>query len=134
MARYSRRTGPAGLFGVPTPFTLIPGLTLTRFYDAGELFISYRSSFRSPGPTTPDAELAPFIDGIQAVVPAPKITIGAGTEMIIADAILITVAEGVHTIGLFAGKAPPGGVFIDVGMAQLSVIQFPLWDSDEDVQ
>lgn len=133
MARYSRRLGPAAnyeLIGTATP---IPGMSITRDWDDGELLLIARETILNGTGAQIGASFAFRVDGVQVPADVAQGTIPAGVPGTITDAQLITITKGTHTIDMIsAGSAAAGDVVLQNGVSFI-VIQLPLWDQDADI-
>jgi len=133
MARYSARTGPTANFELTAPFVTIPGFTITRSWDHGELFIAF-------GMTILNGTAAGFSHGARVLlddqVVGPDNWVqrsSAGFQIVISGSLMTTIAAGAHLIELQADGAAAAGDVVQAGRCTLTVIQLPLWDTDVDI-
>jgi len=133
MARYSRRRGPAADLALTLAGVEVTALTITRFFDEGELLLLFRCGIGNgtAGPITFRARLQ--IDGVNVSTLPPRNTIAAFLSGFLADAILAPVTAGIHTIRVMVEGSDIAGDILEQDTASLSVIQLPLWDTDADV-
>lgn len=131
--RYSRRRGPAAIFELTAPFTLITGLTISRYWDEGELLISFHARTLNVCGFLSTFQLCPYLDGVAILAAPPAKDIPNGSDGSLSATILQPITQGPHTIQLFAsGNAAPGDI-IPIQYAELVVVQLGVWDSDRDI-
>lgn len=133
MARYSRRSGPSVAFELTASLVLVPGMTITRFFDAGELLIAYNT--RIDNGTVGDVDFVAdiVIDGVSVQTNPPQHRIPAGGLGQLGNTFIASIDAGEHTIELRAGGAAAVGDNIPSDSTFLSVIQLPLWDQATDI-
>lgn len=133
MARYSRRTGPPTNFTLNAPSTLIPGLTLTRFFDHGEILIMAQALAKNTIAQTANILMTTELNGVELLPTQVFVRPPADTLITLTSHILIAITKGTHTIRLTAaGQFTPTGHIL-AGRATLTVIQLPQWDTDADI-
>jgi len=133
MARYSRRSGPPANFELTATPTLITGLTLTRFFDEGELLISAQVEVGNATGVTITPFITVTVDGvtIPGIRGAPNIATGFRGAATLTT--IVPIAAGMHTINVLGqGDAIAGDTAV-ANLAQLTVIQLPQWDQDTDI-
>lgn len=133
MARHSRRRGPTADFELGAAFSPIPGLSVTRTWDAGLIYAAAAAAYTnaSPGPT--NASLRLLIDD----TPYPTITaqqfVNNGANATLHFAALISITPGNHTIALQATGAAAAGDTITAGGTEFLLLQLPPWDDELDL-
>ncbi len=133
MARYSRRTGPPVDFAPPGVNTPIPGCSVTRFFDDGELLIAWTVSNLNTSGVTRDMDVNILLDGVNPTTASQNNTCVPTGRHDFGGAMIVPVTEGQHTIDLAATADTHPLFVIPAGNAVLSLIQLPLWDSDADI-
>jgi len=131
--RYSRRRGPAANYDCTAAFTLIPGLTISRYWDEGEILICTRAAIFNNAGGAGLFSISPYLDGV-AILPAPPLfNIPNASNANISATLLQALTQGPHTLALYVlGLAPPGDIVLAQN-AELIVIQLGVWDSDRDI-
>lgn len=133
MPRYSRRLGPAANFELLATPQAVPGLSITRQWDEGELLILARVLILNGTAGTIGISFAILIDGVQIPQDVAQGQITAGNPSAFSDHALIPISGGIHTIHLVCtGSAVAGDVVLANG-AILTVIQLPQWDQPDDI-
>lgn len=129
MARYSRIIGPALDYTVTAVETVIPGFSVTREWDDGELLLLVSSRIAGSVLSSERMQLRPRID----LDPATALNYILDTETTLdttfAFATLLQMTAGRHTIDLTAVRVDPVAFTIRGGRTELILIQLPLWDS-----
>lgn len=133
MARISRRSGPVVDFELTNTLTLIPGFTITRSFDDGELLIAFSSTIDNATGALADSTVQVHIDG-QDIGPFTQFeNIPNGQRITHAATFIHPIAAGTHTIELRArGMAAVGDTVQDL-RTYLTVIQLPRWDAEDDI-
>jgi len=127
VARYFQIIGPTANFSEPTSPTQIPQLTVTRFWDHGELLVSYAVNY-STGAAARFSTLRVRLDGADVMAVFRSDSLPASFEMYRTRTLIVPITEGIHTIALFI-SASVAGAIITANTSNLTVIQLPLWDS-----
>jgi len=133
MARYSRREGPTAPFEITATLTAIPGISITRYYDEGELLILAQAAIDQEQATTTEYRVDVFVDGVSITSPAHLTQLGATAEETLTRIHLHPVTQGEHTIDLRIRGSGNVGDTVPAGGATLIVLQLPLWDSEADI-
>lgn len=138
MARISQRLGPSVDYffvqaGVQEP---IPGLTITRFFDEGELLVLYACTVNNENVAETEFRLKPRVDG-QSLAGDSFMgmaeRVPQGEAVTISGSFIKSIAAGVHTIALFCQASNvPNARVLDLRTV-LTVIQLPQWDQPTDV-
>jgi len=132
--RYSRRRGPTANFECALGYQLITGMSITRFWDEGELLISGMASYNQAAGATSQFGLAIVLDAVTVLPQTPPTqTVLLGQTASLALKILQPIAQGQHTIQLWATGLAAAGDVIFAQSAELIVIQLPLWDATTDI-
>ena len=134
MARYSQRLGPAAPFELTASMQTITGLSITRFFDNGELLISYYAQLFNSTVIDPDGFYQVTLDG--AVIPASqlnRVMWGNSTFTDVCKTFLHSISAGVHTLAFQAQGTAAAGETIAANNALLTIVQLPLWDQDDDI-
>ncbi len=128
MARYSRIRGPSVSFELPAAVVLIPGMSITRQFDQGELLILYtaRADNLTAAPTNFQLQL--FLDGAATITPILLAQVPLGNSATLSGSALQPIDEGLHTIDLRAQGDAAVGDLVAARSAELIIIQLPLWD------
>lgn len=133
MARISRRTGPTVGFAIPEVFTLIPGLSVTRLFDDGELLILISALPDNGGVSASDFQIRATVDG-QALTPGRFSTqLLPGENPTVTGFYLHPINAGIHTINLECLEDVNTGSTILADLSTLIVIQLPTWDQADDL-
>lgn len=133
MTRYSRRSGPAADFALGVTMQTVPGLSITRYYDNGELAILARAEVFNATAGVVNLELALFLDGTIINPTARVLALPANQSQFLHPDDLLPITEGQHTIELRAASSVGANTRVVQASARLIVIQLPLWDSDADI-
>lgn len=133
MARYSRRRGPPADFELTTAPQLIPGLTLTRFFDDGELLVSYGIQIRNASGGTRAIRPQLRLDGTNIYLGIIDEVVQSGTRIYITESIILPIVIGQHTIEVFCAGTDVVGDVASIDACHLTVIQLPHWDQSTDV-
>ncbi len=133
MARYSRRRGPASDHEIADGFNVVSGLSVERFFDAGELLVFVSAQYHNGTGNVQSPDFDVFVDGV-ALHPIPfEHDIASGDAIPLGGTWLVPVDRGVHTIDFRVdGDSVTGDIMRQDG-SELVVVQLPLWDSDEDI-
>lgn len=131
MARYSSRRGPNPAFDLLVTEETIPGLTITRHWDEGELLILGQASINNNSAADRNYYIAIRVDGAGAGS-AYGLIHNANGEGLACHACL-KITKGEHTISLNAKGTGNPIERINIGAATLTVIQLPIWDQDTDI-
>lgn len=133
MARYSRRRGPVANFALTTTDQLIPGLTVTRAFDNGELLILAHARFDTDSGVTNPNRLSIYINGVQETHPFIEHHVQALQRAMLSLHHIVPTSRGTHTIDLRASSRTPAGDVLIRNTAELVVIQLPRWDQEDDL-
>ena len=133
MARYNRASGPPADFELTGSFQDITGLSITRNWDDGELFIAFVAQVNNTTLITVFTEVRVLIDGVvQNLLDISTFTL-AGQFNTLAASTIIPINQGPHTIKLQGFGDAVVGDLLFANFTSLSVIQLPLWDSDKGI-
>lgn len=133
MARYSRRSGPAANFELTAVAQTIPGMTIERFYDDGELLVM--ATMRYFNGTAGVGIFLPriLIDGIVYPPVSSREDTPSGFNSTHTFAHIFPITRGRHLIELQGIGSAAAGDHVVFDSAVLTVIQLPLWDRDIDI-
>lgn len=135
MSRSIRIRGPAGPFDVPdllSPFATIPGFTVTRSFDDGDLVILL-SIYTSNGAAGGDRlTIAVRIDGTRIPIGAPDHFVPGSQVNIITLNYAQPLAAGTHTIDVQVQGGLGTALNIPNGRTELIILQTgPLSPADD---
>lgn len=133
MARYSRRRGPPDNLGLSAAYAEISELTITRFFDDGELLVAWRVVHLNGAAVAGLFEDDLQVDGISVTTVAPGRTIPSAHFGTLSDTILVPVTAGPHTIKLRARSSAGAGTTVEANGSHLTVVQLPQWDAPGDL-
>lgn len=133
MARYSRRRGPEFDFALSTAPTRVPGMTITRFFDEGELLILAHARIREDAALANQVLLIPVLDGARLYQATHASSLVASGNLTMALTFLSPIAAGIHTLELQASVIAATAAALLADSAELVAIQLPSWDSDADI-
>lgn len=133
MARYSFRRGPQTDVDIGVGPDPLSRLTVTRFFDAGELLVIGKVEMQNSSGALTTQSLAIFVDGVEQNITAAKITLDNLARGILYANGLISIDAGDHTIDLRARASANAGTEAQGDTGTLIVIQLPLWDADSDI-
>lgn len=138
MARMSQRIGPTAdySFVQANVQELIPGMTITRFFDEGELLILYTSNLENGGVPEASFRLRARVDGQSPaldVFHARASRVMQGQAVALSGAYIKRIASGIHTIQLTCEVDVVPDTTARESRSSLVVIQLPQWDSAADV-
>ena len=133
MARYSRIRGPASTFELTAADQLVPGFSITRHWDDGELLIIVASQYFNGTAAAISPFLTVFLDGA-ALIP----NFGAGSVPAAASNTLVgyflqPVTAGQHTLQLHATGGAAAGDLLLMASTEFTVIQLPSWDQEAEL-
>lgn len=129
MARYSQVIGPAADFIIPISPLTIPGMTINRFWDDGELLIAYTIQRLNASAVLQTAILTILIDNSPLTPHNPFWDVPAGGAGNIAGTGIFPITSAYHRVSIFIqGSGDPADIIFAQGTT-LTVIQLPLWDS-----
>ncbi len=128
MARYSQIIGPAADFSVGGGFGTIPGFTITRFWDDGELLILAGAWYSRGAALGRTWELRAMVDALQQNHLWLAQFAENGQSSSISLSGIVPITQGLHTISLEASGDAAANDFIVAQGTHLTVIQLPLWD------
>ena len=133
MARASRRRGPAADFTIPAALTVVPNLTVTRFYNTGLLLIIFFLEVNNNAAIVETVVCRVLVDG----TPQPNFLVGLQLPIGLAQnygyTVIVPVTQGIHTIQLQAQRLTGGPDVITANSGELSVIELPAWDLQQDI-
>lgn len=133
MARISRRRGPTANFELTATPTTLPGFTISRYFDDGELLIAFTITIdnTAASPITPNVNIN--LDGT-SIIPGNFLdTLQAASRRTVSRILLEPITAGVHTIELQVSNGATAGELVLANTAELLVIQLPQWDSATDI-
>ncbi|MFQ5986640.1 MAG: hypothetical protein ACE5KQ_04720 [Thermoplasmata archaeon] len=113
--------------------TAIPGLTVTRFFDAGELWASGSFSVFNATGAPSNFEGMILLDGAEVLSNRPSTSVPNNSFGHFSFGLILPISRGVHTIALAARGRAPVGDTVDLNSGVFTVIQLPRWDQEDDL-
>lgn len=131
--RYSSRAGPAGAWTLPLTYTLIPGLTITRYWDNGPLLIAWTAATTNAAATLQQHAVRVYLDGSQVPQAYSRATCINGDSISQSGATIVDPGIGTHTIELRALGPGDATNTAQANGSRLTAIQLPHWDNTGDL-
>jgi hypothetical protein len=131
--RYSSRHGPHSYYELTNNLVLVPGMTITRFWDDAPLLILGHATCDNTCGATSAFRLQPTVDGVALFAYQPRLSIANGGQGTLAFHALKPITHGIHTIALTAAGHANAGDYLQAGSAELIVLQLPEWDDHADI-
>jgi len=133
MARYSQKRGPAAAQELTGTFVVVSGLTINRFFDRGELLIVGGFKVENSSATLAGIGMQIQVDGINIFAADRATTVPPGGIGLISGWTIQAINEGTHSIEVRGRGETVSGDVVVANSGLISVIQLPLWDSEEDI-
>ena len=133
MARYSRRVGPVASFQPTGTRQDIPGMFVTRFFDDGELLVSWGVRIFNGDAFPAGGDVEAQLDGVDVKVDPSSWNALASDRIYVSDCILVPISKGIHRIALTVSNFGSVGDVVTGNGAQLTLVQLPQWDSSQDI-
>ena len=134
MARYSRRRGPPADFELSGGAQIITGLSITRFWDHGEILLLVNLGYSNNIVGNAVVTINVALDGISPFLVVPQWSFTHTFFANLSLQTLIPTTEGVHTIDIIGTGNPVASDIILANKSTIVAIQLPLWDDPANIQ